>query len=92
MGFPRPIPLDSAVIAARKARTAAILRASSIGIAVRLLIVSLLLVGFFAYNSVTLLFDSLATLADVISSLVLIFSIRLLKWLHNDAISSNIKT
>jgi len=77
MGFPEPVLLPDAVYEARKARTKALVRIALIGISVRLAIVLLELVGYFLYGSMTLLLDSFSTLADVISSLVLVFSIKL---------------
>ena len=77
MGFPEQVPLNDSVYEARKARNQAIIKVALIGIIVRLVIVVLEFIGFCVFDSKTLLFDSLATLADVVSSLVLVCSIKL---------------
>ncbi len=77
MGFPEKLKLSEAVFAARKERNRAIIRVASVGIGVRLLIVVFEFVGFLLFDSKTLLLDSLATLADVFSSLILVLSIFL---------------
>ena len=77
MSFPEKLPLSGAIYEARKARNSAIIRVALIGIAVRLLIVFSEFIGFLLFDSKTLLLDSLATLADVVSSLVLVFSVKL---------------
>lgn len=75
MSFPDPIPLDDAVLSARKVRRHAITKVALIGFCVRLFIVFFELLGFFLFDSQVLLLDSLATLADCISSVVLVVSI-----------------
>ncbi len=77
MAFPEKLPLPDAVYEARKARNSAIIRVALIGIAVRMVIVFSEFIGFLLFDSKTLLLDSLATLADVVSSLVLVVSIKL---------------
>lgn len=77
MGFPKELPLSDAIYKARKERNRAIIRVAVVGIAIRLFIVLLEFMGFLLFDSKTLLLDSLATLADVISSLVLVSSIKL---------------
>ena len=77
MGFPEQLPLSDAVFEARKARNRAVIRVACFGIGVRLLIVLLEFTGFLLFDSKTLLLDSLATLADVVSSAVLVLSIKL---------------
>lgn len=77
MGFPERVPIAESVYDARRARTKALVKVTVIGIFVRLAIVVFELVGYAIYDSLTLLLDSLSTLADVISSVVLVFSIKL---------------
>lgn len=77
MAFPEPVLLPEEVYNARRERTKALVRIAMIGIAIRLSIVLFELVGYAIYGSMTLLLDSFSTLADVISSLVLVFSIKL---------------
>ncbi|MCE5294624.1 MAG: cation diffusion facilitator family transporter [Chlamydiales bacterium] len=77
MGFPEKLPLADSVYEARKARNQAIIQVAVTGIIVRLVIVVLEFIGFCLFDSKTLLLDSLATLADVVSSLVLVCSIKL---------------
>lgn len=77
MSFPEPVPVSEHVFEARKARSRAITRVAIRGIAVRLLIVCFELIGFFLFGSMALLMDSLSTLADCVSSGILLLSIRL---------------
>lgn len=77
MSFPDPIPLPQAVFEARNARKAAITKVMSIGMAVRFGIVAIELLGFWLFSSMSLLIDSIATIADLISSVILLISIRL---------------
>lgn len=77
MAFPEKLPLTDAVYEARKARNSAVIKVAIIGIAIRLAIVLAEFIGYVIFDSKTLLLDSLATLADVVSSLVLVFSIKL---------------
>lgn len=77
MAFPERLPLADSVYEARKARNSAIIRVALVGIAVRMTIVLSEFIGYMLFDSKTLLLDSLATLADVVSSLVLVFSIKL---------------
>jgi len=77
MSFPDPIPVEDTVFAARKVRRRAITKVALIGISVRIFIVLFELLGFFLFDSQALLLDSLATLADCISSAVLVISILL---------------
>ncbi len=77
MVFPEKLPLADSILQARKERNRAIIRVAAMGIAVRLVIVLSEFLGFLLFDSKTLLLDSLATLADVISSLVLVFSVKL---------------
>ena len=77
MSFPKPIPLPPEVILARKARGKALTRITLLGISVRLFIVCFELGGFFVFNSSALLLDAFSTLADVLSSIFLVISIKL---------------
>lgn len=77
MAFPEKLPLAESVFEARKARNRAIIRVAFVGIAVRMVIVLSEFIGFVLFDSKTLLLDSLATFADVVSSLVLVFSVKL---------------
>jgi cation diffusion facilitator family transporter len=77
MKFPKPLPVSESVYEARRARVQAITRVAIIGIVIRLSIVALELTGFFLFNSMTLLLDSLSTLADCVSSALLVVSIKL---------------
>lgn len=77
MAFPEKLPLADSVYEARKARNSAIIRVALIGIAIRMAIVLSEFIGYILFDSKTLLLDSLATLADVVSSIVLVFSIKL---------------
>lgn len=75
MSFPDPIPLPQQVLDARRERRSAVMRVAVVGMCIRLGIVAIELVGFFLFSSMALLVDSLATLADCISSLILIISV-----------------
>ena len=77
MVFPEKLPLADSVFEARRARNAAVIRVAVVGIAIRMTIVLAEFIGYVLFDSKTLLLDSLATLADVVSSLVLVFSIKL---------------
>lgn len=77
MAFPENLPVSESVLAARKERNRAVIRVAAFGIFIRLAIVLSEFIGFLLFDSRTLLLDSLATLADVISSLVLVGSIKL---------------
>lgn len=77
MPYPSPLVLPDEIYKARKSRSANLLRVAKLGIAVRLSIACFELVGYALFGSMALLLDSFATLADVISSVLLIFSIKL---------------
>jgi cation diffusion facilitator family transporter len=77
MTFPNPIPLPKTVFEARRARRKAVTKVINIGIAIRLGIVAVELIGFWLFSSHSLLLDSIATLADCISSVILLVSIAL---------------
>ncbi|MBS0635021.1 MAG: cation transporter [Verrucomicrobia bacterium] len=77
MAFPEGLPIADSIHEARKERNRAIIRVALVGIAVRMLIVVSEFLGFLFFDSKTLLLDSLATLADVISSVVLVLSVKL---------------
>lgn len=77
MAFPEKLPLPDVILESRKERNRAVIRVAVFGIAIRLVIVVAEFIGFLLFDSKTLLLDSLATLADVISSLVLVFSVKL---------------
>jgi len=77
MSFPRPIPLSEDIIRARKARGRALVLTARFGVFIRLFIVAFEFLGFYLYSSSSLLYDGLSTLFDVMSSVLLILSIRL---------------
>ncbi len=77
MAFPEKLPLPDVILESRKERNRAVIRVAVFGIAIRPVIVVAEFIGFLLFDSKTLLLDSLATLADVISSLVLVFSVKL---------------
>ncbi|MBS0654373.1 MAG: cation transporter [Verrucomicrobia bacterium] len=77
MSYPSRLELPDEIYKARKQRSRNLLRVASLGIAVRLTIVTFELCGFYFFGSMALLLDGLSTLADVVSSIILIFSIKL---------------
>ncbi len=77
MGFPNPLPLPETILQARKERSSNLIRVATLGISLRMSIVLIELAGFFLFGSQALLLDSLSTLADAVSSILLILSIKL---------------
>jgi cation diffusion facilitator family transporter len=77
MAFPEPLPLPQEFFEARKKRSAALLKITLWGIAIRFLIVLFELLGYAYSDSSVLLLDALSTLTDVTSSVLLIVSIKL---------------
>ena len=77
MAFPEPLLPPSEFFIARKQRSKTLLQITFWGIFIRFLIAVFELCGFVFSGSSVLLIDALSTFADVISSLLLIVSIKL---------------
>ncbi len=77
MAYPEPLPLPDDFYLARHKRSAAIVRIATLGIVVRFLIAIFELWGYLFSHSSALLVDALSTMMDVVSSLLLIVSIKL---------------
>jgi len=74
--FPAPIALPEKIPFARKERKQQILNAAMCGIAVRLFIIVVELLGVYLFNSSALLMDVIASSFDIVSSLVLFLCIK----------------
>lgn len=74
--FPAPLKPPTAYEAARSARKRELITAVLRGISVRGVIILAELLGFYLFASFSLLFDALASLVDIASSLVLLIGIR----------------
>jgi len=75
--FPDPIPLPEFIPAERQERVISLIRAASIGMVIRISIIALELAGVYFFHSSALLLDALATILDVVSTLLLIVFIKL---------------
>jgi cation diffusion facilitator family transporter len=75
--FPKPIPLPTSVNSARSERKSHVLKAMRIGILIRSCIIFGEILGVVIFGSRALLMDALASTLDVVSSLFLIFFIKL---------------
>jgi cation diffusion facilitator family transporter len=73
--FPNPVPLPPDVALSRKERNRQIMRSAGIGVGLRGFIIALELLGVFIFGSSALLMDALASSADILMSLSLMFSI-----------------
>lgn len=76
MVFPDPIPLPDSVEQTRKNRLAEMVKIARVGILLRCSIILAELIGYVYLNSSALLLDSLSTLVDVASSLLMVFLIK----------------
>lgn len=74
--FPKPLPLPKEYQASRSQRLKEITLSIVFGVFFRLLIIGAEIVGFFLFGSFALLADALASLADILSSLLLLIGIR----------------
>jgi len=77
MAYPEPILPPYDFYAARYKRSATLVRIAALGIAVRFAIALFELWGYLFSHSSALLMDALSTIVDVVSSLLLIISIKL---------------
>lgn len=75
--FPKPIPLPKDVQASRMKRHQQITRAVIWGISFRLFVILFELIGVILINSSALFLDAISSLMDVLSSLFLIFCMKL---------------
>lgn len=75
--FPEPVPLPNKVYLSRASRKRQILKSASLGISLRAIITLMELAGTFLMHSSTLFTDAIANFADIISTLFLIFCIKL---------------
>jgi cation diffusion facilitator family transporter len=77
MRFPDPISLPESVVREREQRKRQIINASWWGVGIRFSIILFELIGVYLFASASLLLDAVSSLIDVLSSLSLIFFIRL---------------
>ncbi len=75
--FPDPVGLPETVDLARATRTSRLVGVSTIGVAVRLLIIGIELAGFWVWGYSVLLVDAVASLADVVASVAIIIAIKI---------------
>ena len=75
--YPDPIELPEEVFSSRSRRQERLLYSAKWGIALRLSIIIAELAGFYRFGSYALLMDGLASSLDIVSSVALIFCIRL---------------
>jgi cation diffusion facilitator family transporter len=75
--FPEPVKLPEAVDVARATRTSRLVGVSTIGVAVRLLIIGIEFAGFWVWGYSVLLVDAVASLADVVASVAIIIAIKI---------------
>lgn len=71
MSFPNPIKLPKSIDKAREERIYDLFRVILIGVFFRCLIIALELFGYYHYDSSVLLLDAIATMVDMVSSVVL---------------------
>ncbi len=74
--FPAPIPIGDRVDTARRQRLHDIARVTVIGIAVRILVIAAEMVGIWYSNSAVLFVDAVASLFDVVASIVLLAAVH----------------
>lgn len=75
--FPTPVPLHKSIDAKRKQRQKQLLGAAWKGACFRSAVVGIELIGFFWWGSAALLVDALASLMDIVATVVLAICIRL---------------
>lgn len=75
--FPDALELSDNVTLARRRRTARLMHVAWVGILVRLFVIAMELVGLWFLGHSVLLVDALASCADVLTSLAILFAIRL---------------
>jgi cation diffusion facilitator family transporter len=75
--FPRPLTLPKDVFVSREKRNQQVLQAIKLGILFRLFVILFELVGVALINSSALFLDAISSLMDVVSSVFLIFCIKL---------------
>jgi cation diffusion facilitator family transporter len=75
--FPKPIALPKQVRLARVQRSKEVIRAAKLGIGIRVSVILFELVGVFWFQSSALFMDAISSLMDVISTIFLIFCMRL---------------
>tara|TARA_R110002095_G_scaffold209879_1_gene196720 strand:- start:557 stop:1552 length:996 start_codon:yes stop_codon:yes gene_type:complete len=75
--FPDPLELSDDVSRVRHRRTARLIKVSWMGISVRFFVILMELIGLWFLGHAVLLVDALASSADVLTSLAILFAIRL---------------
>lgn len=75
--FPERLELSDDVSRIRRRRTARLIKVSWMGISVRLFVITMELIGLWFLGHAVLLVDALASSADVLTSLAILFAIRL---------------
>ncbi len=75
--FPKPLVLSEDVSRVRHRRTTRLIRVSTLGISVRCFVIIMELTGLWFLGHSVLLVDALASSADVLTSLAILFAIRL---------------
>jgi cation diffusion facilitator family transporter len=75
--FPKPLSLPENVLVSRAKRNKQVVAAAKLGIGFRLFVILFEFIGVILINSSTLFLDAISSLTDVISSLFLIFCIKL---------------
>ncbi|MBA3722979.1 MAG: cation transporter [Parachlamydiaceae bacterium] len=75
--FPKPVPIPDKVFKTRKNRIIQITKSAKIGVSLRMGIIILELIGVYFTQSSALFTDAMASLTDVISTIFLIFCIKL---------------
>lgn len=75
--FPKPLPLPTQVNASRLKRNKQVIAAAKLGVTFRIFVILFEFVGVVLINSSALFLDAISSLTDVITSLFLIFCIKL---------------
>ena len=75
--FPKPLSVPQKVFASRAKRNKQVVAAAKLGIGFRLFVIIFEFVGVILINSSTLFLDAISSLTDVVSSLFLVFCIKL---------------
>jgi cation diffusion facilitator family transporter len=75
--FPKPLSLPEKVYVSRNIRNKQVIAAAKLGIAFRLFVIVFELIGVILINSSTLFLDAISSLTDIVSSLFLVFCIKL---------------
>ncbi len=75
--FPKPLPLPTQIHASRSKRNKQVIAAAKLGISFRIFVILFEFVGVILINSSALFLDAVSSLTDVISSLFLVFCMKL---------------